>query len=59
MHWANQINLQELKVAVAPLGGLIAVVRDDKKFTQVHTSGKPIIFLFTAAGDLKSSIKVT
>jgi len=57
MHWANQINLQELKVAVAPLGGLIAVVRDDKKFTQVHTSGKPIIFLFTAAGDLKSSIK--
>ena len=33
MAWADQINLSELKVAVAPAGGPIAVMRDDKKFT--------------------------
>nr|CAG4641471.1 EOG090X01BU [Eurycercus lamellatus] len=59
MDWADQINLQELKVAIAPSGGLIAVVRDDKKFTPVQTSGKPIIFIFSPSGELKSSIKWT
>ena len=58
MNWINQINLQELKVAVAQFGGLIAVVRDEKKFTPVQTSGKPNIFIFNSSGDLKSSIKV-
>ncbi len=58
MEWADQINLQELKVAVAPSGGPIAVVRDDTKLTAVQTSGKPIIFIFSPSGELKSSIKV-
>lgn len=58
MEWADQINLPELKVAVAPFGGPIAVVRDDSKFTPVQTSGKPIIFIFSPSGELRSSIKV-
>ena len=59
MEWVDQINLQELKVAVAPSGGLIAVVRDEKKQpTPVQISLKPVIFLFTPSGKLKSSIKV-
>ena len=59
MNWVDQINLQELRVAVAQFSGLIAVVRDDRKFTPVHSSGKPNIFIFTPSGDLKSSIKVS
>ena len=59
MAWADQINLSELKVAVAPAGGPIAVMRDDKKFTPVQSSGKPNIFLFSSSGELKNSIKVS
>lgn len=59
MGWVDQVNLEELKVAVAPAGGPIAVVRDDTKFTAVQTSGKPIIFIFSPSGELKSSIKVS
>ena len=59
MAWADQINLSELKVAVAPAGGPIAVMRDDKKFTPVQSSGKPNIFLFSPSGELKNSIKVS
>lgn len=58
MEWADQINLQELRVAVAPLGGLVAVVRDDRRSTPVQTSGKPTIFIFSPSGQLRSSIKV-
>ena len=58
MEWSDHINLQGLKVAVAPYGGQIAVIRDDRKFTPVQTSGKPIILIFSASGELKSSIKV-
>lgn len=58
MGWSDQINLDELKVAVAPFGGPIAVVRDEKKFIPVQTSGKPFILIFSAAGELKSSFKV-
>jgi hypothetical protein len=58
MEWVDQINLQELKVSVAPSGGPIAVVRDETKFTPVQTSGKPIIFIFSPSGELKSTIKV-
>jgi len=58
MEWVDQINLQELKVAVGPSGGIIAVARDEKKFTPVQTSGKPLISLFTPSGQPKSSIKV-
>lgn len=58
MEWVDKINLQELKVAVAPSGGPIAVVRDETKFTPVQTSGKPIIFIFSPSGELKSTIKV-
>ena len=59
MGWADQINISELKVAVAPSGGPIAVMRDEKKFTPVQTSGKPIILLFSPSGELKSTIKVS
>ncbi|XP_057368312.1 vacuolar protein sorting-associated protein 16 homolog isoform X2 [Daphnia carinata] len=52
-----EINLQDLKVTVAPSGGPIAVVRDDTKLTPVQTSGKPIIFIFSPSGELKSTIK--
>jgi len=58
MEWVDQINLQDLKVSVAPSGGPIAVVRDETKFTAVQTSGKPIIFIFSPSGELKSTIKV-
>lgn len=58
MGWIDQVNLQDLKVTVAPSGGLIAVVRDDTKLTPVQTSGKPIIFIFSPSGELKSTIKV-
>nr|CAG4635949.1 EOG090X01BU [Eubosmina coregoni]SVE69644.1 EOG090X01BU [Eubosmina coregoni] len=57
MGWADQINISELKVAVAPSGGPIAVMRDEKKFTPVQTSGKPIILLFSPSGEQKSTIK--
>lgn len=58
MEWIDQINLEEMKVTVAPFGGPIAVVRSDSKFTTVQTSGKPIIFIFSPSGHLKTSIKV-
>nr|CAG4649104.1 EOG090X01BU [Scapholeberis mucronata]SVE93461.1 EOG090X01BU [Scapholeberis mucronata] len=57
MEWIDQINLEEMKVTVAPFGGPIAVVRSDSKFTTVQTSGKPIIFIFSPSGHLKTSIK--
>ena len=56
--WVDHSNLQELRVAVASCGGPIAVVRDDRKFTAVPTSGKPIIFIFSPSGELISSFKV-
>lgn len=59
MGWVDKINLDELKVTVAPSGGPIAVVRDDTKFTAVQTSGKPIIFIFSPSGELRTSIKVS
>ena len=58
MGWVEQIDLQELKVAVAPFGGPIAVIRNEKKFTPVQTSGKPIIHIYSPSGERKSSIKV-
>ena len=58
MAWSEQINVQDLKVAVAPFGGMIAVIRDERRFTPVQTSGKPAILIFSAAGELRSSIKV-
>lgn len=58
MDWADHINLQEMKFAVAPSGGPIAVMRDDKKLTAVQASGKPSIFIFSPSGELKATIKV-
>nr|CAG4640641.1 EOG090X01BU [Eulimnadia texana] len=59
MGWSDQVNLQDLIVAVAPYGGCIAVVRNERKFTRVQVSGKPSVFIFSAAGELISSIKWT
>ena len=56
MNWQNEINMENLNVAVGSYGGPIAVIRDRKKFVKVQGIGKPIISIYSASGNNISSI---
>ncbi|GLH07116.1 Vacuolar protein sorting-associated protein 16 homolog [Gryllus bimaculatus] len=56
MGWQHELRLENVAVASAPYGGPLAVVRDRKKFVQVQGSGKPVISLYSAAGQHLASI---
>lgn len=58
MAWRDEINLENLIVAMAQYGGPIAVRRDEKKIVKVQGSGQPVISLFSSAGKQLSSVKV-
>lgn len=60
MNWSSDTELEQMKVAAAPYGGPIAVVRDSASFIKVGGSSsiKPVIRIYTASGQLISTINV-
>lgn len=59
MEWPSDMDLSIMNVAAAPYGGPLAIVRNAKEFVKVGgASMKPTINIFTASGQLKSSIHV-
>ncbi|XP_034235328.1 vacuolar protein sorting-associated protein 16 homolog [Thrips palmi] len=56
MEWTNSFNMENVIVASCSYGGPLAVRRDPKKIVKVQGSGKPTIYIYTAAGELVSSI---
>lgn len=56
MTWQHELRLENVSVAAAPYGGPLAVVRDRKKFVQVQGSGKPVIALYSSAGNHLGSV---
>lgn len=56
MAWQNEINMENVSVAVAQYGGPIALIRDRKKFVKVQGIGKPVISIYSASGKIISSI---
>lgn len=59
MEWANAFNMENVIVTSCSFGGPLAVRRDPKKIVKVQGSGKPTIYIYTAAGELVSSIVVS
>lgn len=59
MEWPPETELEQMTVCAAPYGGPMAIVRDSQQFTKVTGSAKPIIRIFTASGNLISSITVS
>ncbi|XP_033732936.1 vacuolar protein sorting-associated protein 16 homolog [Pecten maximus] len=57
MGWSDVIDLDKFTVASAPYGGPIALYRDDSKTARVQVSTKPIITVFTAAGNQISQMR--
>ncbi|XP_076030223.1 vacuolar protein sorting 16 isoform X2 [Oratosquilla oratoria] len=57
LEWGGGINLTDFMVAAAEFGGPIALTRDETKFTKTLTSGKPIVFIFSASGRKISTFK--
>lgn len=55
MAWQNEINMENVSVAVGQYGGPIAIIRDRKKFVKVQGIGKPIISIYSASGKNISS----
>lgn len=60
MEWPYDTELEQMKVAAAPYGGPMAIVRDSKEFIKVGGSStvKPVIRIFTTSGHLLSTINV-
>jgi len=56
MAWQNEINMENVIVAVAPYGGPVALIRDRKKFVKVQGTGKPVISIYSSSGKNISSI---
>ncbi|PSN30635.1 Vacuolar protein sorting-associated protein 16 [Blattella germanica] len=56
MGWQNEVNMENVSVAVGAFGGPIALIRDRKKFVKVQGIGKPIISIYSASGKNISSI---
>jgi vacuolar protein sorting-associated protein 16 len=56
MHW--DLNFENICCAAAQYGGPIAVIRDRKKFIRVQGASKPTILIYSAAGQIISSILV-
>ncbi|KAI9307957.1 hypothetical protein BJ944DRAFT_129784 [Cunninghamella echinulata] len=55
----NQSDLSKFMIAVAPYGGPIAMIRDDKKvlLLQKQQPIKPTIYMYTASGKLIDQIQ--
>lgn len=59
MEWSPDTELLQMSVFAAPYGGPMAIIRDAKEFVKLGGSSvKPIIRIFTASGNLISSINV-
>lgn len=60
MDWSLDNDLDRMTICGAPYGGPMAIVRDSKQFTKITGSAtaKPIIQIFTSAGQLLSTINV-
>ena len=56
MLWSEdpRVDFSKSRVAVAPFGGCVALVRDDRKVLSVK--GKPVVYVYTSSGKLVSSI---
>ena len=59
MDWADAFNMENVIVTSCSYGGPLAVRRDPKKIVKVQASGKPCITIFSASGDMISSIVVS
>lgn len=58
MEFPENVNLEQMKVYGAPFGGPIAITKDTKKVTKAGANVKPVIYIFTSAGALISTINV-
>lgn len=59
MEWSPENDLEQMCLVAAPYGGPVAVVRDVKQYVKVAgPTSKPVIRIFTASGQLISSINV-
>ena len=56
MLWADdpRADFSKSRVAIAPFGGCVALVRDDRKVLSVR--GKPVVYVYSSSGKLVSSI---
>jgi len=59
MGWVNEINLDHVIISSCPFGGPLAVRRDMKKLIKVDGSVRPTILIYSASGNLISSIVVS
>ncbi|XP_071942390.1 vacuolar protein sorting-associated protein 16 homolog [Antedon mediterranea] len=48
--WQEVADLKKFKIAAAPYGGPIALIRDDSKIMQVKGGARPIVYIFTSVG---------
>lgn len=60
MEWIGDINIDNVVIVAARFGGPIAVIRDRTKPGKIATKsmGKPVIGIYSAAGNLISSFVV-
>lgn len=59
MDFPEEIKLEQMKVYGASFGGPLAIVRDSTQIRKAGSSVKPIIFIFSSAGNLISKINVS
>jgi len=61
MGWIDDINIDHVVIVAARFGGPIAVIRDRTKPGKIapKSMGKPVIAIYSAAGNLISSFVVT
>lgn len=59
MAWPPETDLEKMNVYAAPHGGPMAIVRDPTQFVKITGSTKPLIQIFTASGQLISTIAVS
>lgn len=48
--WQKKADIPKCKIAAAPFGGPIALMRDDRKSTNAPPARKPEIFIFSSSG---------
>jgi len=57
MEWSGLVDLAKHTVAASPYGGPIALMKDDSRTARVATSVKPVISVYTAAGNMISQMR--
>ncbi|KAG8195406.1 hypothetical protein JTE90_001418 [Oedothorax gibbosus] len=57
MQWVDKVNISDFVVAAAPFGGPIALTQDRKKLQKVQIANKSNIYIFSASGQVISTIK--